>query len=217
MIYKHIVSFLFVRILMNIHDNRLMLWFNFLYNMVAFPFAIYSYQWEFVEFAMANEAYLIPLLPVSGYMYISFAVYFAYRLFSNHVPNAITAIAFYLNFVWGNLCMIHFPVYMMLVAGLDIYFLWCIVTHGYVTYLAYVIYPKVQHVSRRVMIVLCMMIIIKNYTDLYLGTLSYMDHENLAVFYVPFRIIIFSFQAFGLYLLYIKRVRKGLHLTDSEC
>ncbi|MDA8774072.1 hypothetical protein N9N03_02965 [Chlamydiia bacterium] len=198
---------------MSIHDHRLMLWFNFLYNMVAFPFAIYSYQWEFVEFALANKSYLIPLLPVSGYMYISFAVYFAFRLFSNHVPSVLTAIAFYLNFVWGNLCMIHFPIFMMLVSGVNIYFSWCIITHGYVTYLSYVIFPKVQKVSQRVIVSLFVAMFIKNYADLYLGTLSYMEHENLVAFYVPFRIIIFSLQALGLYLLFTKREQKSVYLT----
>ena len=184
-----------------IFDNRFVLFINMMYNIIAFPYAYLSYHRDIVYFIKMGKGYLTPLMPVCFYLFFSFSIYYLLRFLKYPVPQWLTDVTFYLNFVYGHLCLILFPCYMFFVTGLSWYYSWCIITHGYVAFLSYTIYPHVKNTSLIMIASIAVLFVIKNYADLNLGTLMYLSHPLMMPYYTLSHTIVYLGQIFGLYLL----------------
>jgi hypothetical protein len=186
----------------SIFDNRFVIFVNMMYNIIAFPFAYFSYHRQIVYFMKTDKVYLIPLLPVCFYLFFSFSIYYLLRLLKYPVPQWLTSVTFYLNFVYGHLCLILYPCYMFFVSGLSWYYSWCIITHGYIAFLSYTIYPYVKNTSLKMIASIAILFVFKNYADLYLNTLNYLSHPLMIPYYTLSHTIVYLGQIFGIYLLF---------------
>jgi len=190
-----------------INFNKNILLLLIILNIIGIFAAAYSYIYDVTLFLSSNKFYLIPLIPVSfiAYFLTSICLIYVYR--NKIVPQFLFVITFYVDFVYGLGAGVFYIIYMNFI-GFSLFYLWYVIAHLFLGVISIYLLSHIKKINPYYYFVLFLIILIKDYSDIYFNTTSYLT--NLS-FYQEIEVIILIvlFQLTALFILY-KTSRKHL-------
>ncbi len=189
--------------------NRNFLLLLIVLNFLGSVFAFYTYMDDFKRYFLNGQSYLIPLFPVSFWLYLFALVVVLYIYFNKDIPEFFGSLSFVYCFVYGIGSLIFYPLFMIFVRGFTLYHGWNVIAHAYVGLQALLFLPYLKKPRYYYVVILAVMFFIKMLTDLFAGSFLYFVKFNFPLWLVIFIVlVILALYGVSFYLLMLKSAQK---------